>query len=80
MANGMIAPCCHGHADPNRQAIGDGGGDYVLSLKENWPATFAATTMLFDQPPPRLAFETSQTVDGCNAPPVAIPSVISQRG
>jgi hypothetical protein len=48
------------------QTIRDGGGDYVLSLKENWPATFAEITLLFDRPPPGLAFETSQTVDGCN--------------
>src|SRR5882672_2789978 len=48
------------------QAIRDGGGDYVLSLKENWPATFAEIRMLFDQPPPGLTFETNETVDGCN--------------
>lgn len=48
------------------QAIRDGGGDYVLSLKENWPATFAEVTLLFDQPPPGLTFEKSETVDGCN--------------
>lgn len=48
------------------QAIRDGGGDYVLSLKENWPATFAEVTLLFDQPPPGLTFEHSETVDGCN--------------
>jgi predicted transposase YbfD/YdcC len=48
------------------QAIRDGGGDYVLSLKENWPATFAEVTLLFDQPPPGLTSEHSETVDGCN--------------
>ena len=48
------------------QTIRDGGGDYVLSLKENWPATFAEITMLFAQPPPGLTFETNETVDGCN--------------
>jgi predicted transposase YbfD/YdcC len=48
------------------QAIRDGGGDYVLSLKENWPATFAEIEGLFNQPPPGLAFETSETVDGGN--------------
>ena len=48
------------------QAIRDGGGDYLLSLKENWPATFAEISMLFDQPPPGLTFERSETVDGCN--------------
>lgn len=48
------------------QAIRDGGGNYVLSLKQNWPASFAEIEMLFDQPPPGLVFETSVTVDGCN--------------
>ena len=48
------------------QAIRDGGGDYVLSLKENWPATFAEVRLLFEQPPPGLTFETNETVDGCN--------------
>ena len=31
------------------QTIRDGGGDYVLSLKENWPATYAEVKMLFAQ-------------------------------
>jgi predicted transposase YbfD/YdcC len=48
------------------QAIRDGGGHYVLSLKENWPATLAEVEMLFDKPPSGMAFETYQTVDGCN--------------
>jgi predicted transposase YbfD/YdcC len=48
------------------QAIRDGGGHYVLSLKENWPATLAEVEMLFDKPPSGMAFETHQTVDGCN--------------
>jgi predicted transposase YbfD/YdcC len=48
------------------QTIRDGGGNYVLSLKENWPATYAEVEMLFDNPPPGMAFETHQTVDGCN--------------
>jgi len=48
------------------QTIRDGGGDYVLSLKENWPATFAEITLLFAQPPPGLTFEMDETVDGCN--------------
>jgi hypothetical protein len=46
------------------QTIRDGGGYYVLSLKENWPATFAEIALLFDRPPPGPAFDTSQTVDG----------------
>jgi predicted transposase YbfD/YdcC len=48
------------------QAIRDGGGNYVLALKENWPATFAEVEMLFDKPPPGMMFETHQTVDGDN--------------
>jgi predicted transposase YbfD/YdcC len=48
------------------QAILDGGGDYVLSLKENWPATYAEVETLFKNPPPGMVFETHQTVDGCN--------------
>ncbi len=48
------------------QAIRDGGGHYVLSLKENWPATLAEVEMLFDKPPSGMAFETHQTVDDCN--------------
>lgn len=48
------------------QTIRDGGGDYVLSLKENWPATYAEVKMLFAQPPPGLTFEANETVDGCN--------------
>jgi predicted transposase YbfD/YdcC len=48
------------------QAIRDGGGNYILSLKENWPATFAEIRMLFDQPPTGMTFETNETVDGCN--------------
>ncbi len=48
------------------QTIRDGRGHYVLSLKENWSATFAEITLLFDRPPPGLAFDTSQTVDGCS--------------
>jgi predicted transposase YbfD/YdcC len=48
------------------QAIRDGGGDYVLALKENWPATYAEVEMLFNHPPAGTTFETYQTVDGCN--------------
>jgi predicted transposase YbfD/YdcC len=48
------------------EAIRDGGGNYVLALKENWPATLAEVETLFDKPPPGMAFETHQTVDGCN--------------
>jgi predicted transposase YbfD/YdcC len=48
------------------RAIRDGGGDYVLSLQENWPATYAEVAMLFNNPPPGTVFEKHQTVDGCN--------------
>jgi hypothetical protein len=37
------------------QTIIDGGGDYVLSLKENWPATYAKVEKVFADPPPSLA-------------------------
>lgn len=48
------------------QAIRDGGGDYVLALKENWPATYAEIVMLFDKPPKGTIFLTNQTLDGGN--------------
>ena len=48
------------------QAIRDGGGDYVLALKENWRATYAEVVLLFDMPPAGTIFQTSQTVDGCH--------------
>ena len=48
------------------QAIRDGGGDYVLAIKENWPATYAEVVMLFEQPPEGTVFQTNQTVDGCH--------------
>ena len=50
------------------QAICDGGGDYVLSLKENWPATYAEVEILFNSPPPGTVFEKHQTVDGWQRP------------
>jgi hypothetical protein len=34
------------------QTILDGGGDYVLALKENWPATYAEIEAVFTCPPP----------------------------
>jgi predicted transposase YbfD/YdcC len=48
------------------QAIREGGGDYILALKENWPATYAEVAMLFENPPPGMVFEMHRTVDGCN--------------
>ena len=45
------------------QTILDGGADYVLSLKKNWPATHAEVAMVFADPPPELALQTGETVD-----------------
>ena len=48
------------------RTIRDGGGHYVLALKENWPATHAETALLFNKPPPGMSFDTHTTVDGDN--------------
>ena len=48
------------------RTIRDGGGHYVLALKNNRPATHADVAMLFDKPPPGLTFENHETVDGPN--------------
>ena len=48
------------------RTIRDGGGHYVLALKDNWPAIHAEAVLLFDNPPPNTAFETHETVDGGN--------------
>jgi predicted transposase YbfD/YdcC len=40
------------------------GGDYLLALKGNWPATHADVVDLFADPPPEIAFDTHVTVDG----------------
>jgi predicted transposase YbfD/YdcC len=45
------------------QTILDGGGDYVLALKANWPSTLKATQDLFDSPPAGPAGQTHQTID-----------------
>ena len=45
------------------RAIRDGGGDYCLSLKKNWPAVYADVEQLFSDPPDDVAFETHATVD-----------------
>jgi predicted transposase YbfD/YdcC len=45
------------------QTILDGGGDYVLALKENWPATYAEVEAVFATPPKGLLIERSQSVD-----------------
>jgi predicted transposase YbfD/YdcC len=46
------------------QTILDGGGDYVLALKENWPATYAEVEKVFAAPPPEVKMQCSKTVDG----------------
>jgi predicted transposase YbfD/YdcC len=48
------------------QAIRDGGGHYILALKENWPATYAEVAVLFKDAPPGTVFEAHQAVDGGN--------------
>ncbi|WP_428484992.1 ISAs1 family transposase [Rhodopila sp.] len=46
------------------QTIIEGGGDYVLALKENWPATYAEVETVFADPPPTLTLQSFETVDG----------------
>jgi predicted transposase YbfD/YdcC len=46
------------------QTIIDRGGDYVLALKENWPATYAAVEKMFATPQPQLQMQQAATVDG----------------
>ena len=45
------------------RAIRDGGGDYCISLKKNWPAVHAEVEKLFTHPPDDVTFETHETVD-----------------
>jgi hypothetical protein len=45
------------------RAIRDGGGDYCMSLKKNWPVLYAHVGRLFNEPPDNVAFETIETVD-----------------
>jgi predicted transposase YbfD/YdcC len=45
------------------ETIRKGGGDYLLSLKENWPATFKDVAAFFTDPPPG-ARDTCETTDG----------------
>jgi predicted transposase YbfD/YdcC len=46
------------------QTIIDGGGDYILALKENWPATYAEVEKVFADPPPALVLQRYETIDG----------------
>ena len=45
------------------RAIRDGGGDYCMSLKKNWPVVHAEVEQLFTDPPDDVTFETKETVD-----------------
>lgn len=45
------------------ETIRRGGGDYLLSLKENWPATFREIEAFFADPPPE-PLDTCETTDG----------------
>jgi predicted transposase YbfD/YdcC len=45
------------------RAIRDGGGDYCMALKKNWPAVHAEVEQLFSEPPDDVVFETVETVD-----------------
>jgi predicted transposase YbfD/YdcC len=45
------------------RAIRDGGGDYCMSLKRNWPAVYADVEQLLNEPPDDVLFETNETVD-----------------
>jgi len=45
------------------QTILDGGGDYVLALKENWPATYAEVAQALPDPTAGLNVQRSETVD-----------------
>jgi len=45
------------------QAIRDGGGDYCLCLKKNWPLVHAEVEALFEAPPPDLAFDRYDETD-----------------
>jgi predicted transposase YbfD/YdcC len=45
------------------RAIRDGGGDYCLPLKENWPSVHAEVEQLFNDPRNSALFETDKAVD-----------------
>lgn len=45
------------------RAIRDGGGDYCLSLKQNWPAVHAEVEQLFNDPANTALFGTEETVE-----------------
>jgi len=45
------------------RAIRDGGGDYCMSLKKNWPVVHADVERLFNNPPDDIVFETHEAVE-----------------
>ena len=45
------------------RAIRDGGGDYCMSPKKNWPAVYADVEQLFNDPPDNVVFETKEPGD-----------------
>jgi len=45
------------------QAIRDGGGDYCLVLKTNWPLVYAEVELLFNDPPADMRFDTCEDAD-----------------
>ena len=45
------------------RTILDRGGDYILTLKENWPATHAAVQAAFAAASAGLKFQRSETID-----------------
>jgi predicted transposase YbfD/YdcC len=45
------------------RAIRDGGGDYCMSLKKNWPVVHADVERLFNNPPDDMVFETHEAVE-----------------
>jgi predicted transposase YbfD/YdcC len=44
-------------------AIRDGGGNYCMALKKNWPAVHADVEEMFNHPPDGVVFDTTETVD-----------------
>jgi predicted transposase YbfD/YdcC len=49
------------------QTIIDRGGDYLLSLKENRPTTYAEVETFFANPPQDASLDTTETVDADHA-------------
>jgi predicted transposase YbfD/YdcC len=66
LKNALVTIDAAGTQTKIARAIRDGGGDYILALKPNWPATYAEVVLLFENPPAGTLFEMDKTVDGCN--------------